>query len=230
MQLWKSIMPLLSLATAQLDHQAPLSPATPRLNHSPVPVDPIDYAPVPQPPNTTLYFGYGSNLWLKQMRTRCPHSTYLGIAQLPAWHWLIYARGYANIVPSHNETVYALVFALTPADEAALDRNEGVPIAYQKERRTVDFWPADAAHPERRLQLAPGRSVQAEALVYVNRREEGRTEGSIREEYVCRMNAGIRDAVERGVPKGYVERVLRRWVPVREEEECKKQTGDWSGR
>jgi hypothetical protein len=31
----------------------------------------------------TLYFGYGSNLWLHQMQLRCPTSQYLGVARLP---------------------------------------------------------------------------------------------------------------------------------------------------
>jgi hypothetical protein len=46
----------------------------------------------------TLYFGYGSNLWLHQMQLRCPTSQYLGVARLPNYRWIINDRGYANVV------------------------------------------------------------------------------------------------------------------------------------
>ncbi|TKA64306.1 hypothetical protein B0A49_08227 [Cryomyces minteri] len=48
--------------------------------------------------NMTLYFGYGSNLWLHQMARRCPDSTYKGIARLDGHRWIINKRGYANVV------------------------------------------------------------------------------------------------------------------------------------
>lgn len=53
--------------------------------------------------NTTIYFGYGSNLWRKQMHQRCPNSTYLGIARLNDYEWLINERGYANVVEIEKE-------------------------------------------------------------------------------------------------------------------------------
>jgi gamma-glutamylcyclotransferase len=92
----------------------------------------------------TLYFAYGSNLWLHQMSTRCPSSAYLGIARLPNYRWIINDRGYANVVvvssstsssstptksepkSKYSDVVYGLVFSLTPPDESRLDRNEGV--------------------------------------------------------------------------------------------------------
>ncbi len=52
----------------------------------------------------TLYFAYGSNLSLTQMSLRCPHSTYKSLALLRHWRWIINARGYANIVPSHSSS------------------------------------------------------------------------------------------------------------------------------
>lgn len=96
----------------------------------------------------TIYFGFGSNLWLDQMRTRCPTSTYLGVARLNDYKWIINDRGYANVVssPSANSsekkyahTVFGLVYALLPTDESRLDRNEGVPHAYTKEYCTLSL-------------------------------------------------------------------------------------------
>ncbi|KAM7205235.1 hypothetical protein V8F33_001066 [Rhypophila sp. PSN 637] len=44
-----------------------------------------------------LYFGYGSNLWHKQMAQRCPGAEFLGIARLRGYQWMINKRGYATI-------------------------------------------------------------------------------------------------------------------------------------
>ncbi|KAA8572454.1 hypothetical protein EYC84_003074 [Monilinia fructicola] len=158
-------------------------------------------SPASGPETPTLYFAYGSNLSLTQMKARCPNSTYYGLGVLQGYRWIINQRGYANIVsdPPHDpgpapphpsgpispgnaadddgktasdtgiridrsgkrarekakggdvkteakserrkekdpenpppNKVYGLLYTLTPADESALDRNEGVPFAYTK--------------------------------------------------------------------------------------------------
>jgi hypothetical protein len=33
----------------------------------------------------TIYFGYGSNFWLDQMKRRCPDSKFIGIGKLDDW-------------------------------------------------------------------------------------------------------------------------------------------------
>lgn len=95
----------------------------------------------------TIYFGYGSNLWLHQMALRCPTSRYLGVARLNGYKWIINSRGYANVVEvassaasNYDDEVYGLVYRLEEEDEERLDRNEGVPEAYTKEDLTCDFW------------------------------------------------------------------------------------------
>jgi hypothetical protein len=108
----------------------------------------------------TIYFGYGSNLWLHQMSLRCPDAKYLGIARLNGYKWLINDRGYANVVElnttststgatdaaaTHDDVVYGMVYTLTSDDEDKLDKNEGVPIAYTKEMLECDFWSAGEA-------------------------------------------------------------------------------------
>lgn len=52
---------------------------------------------------------------------------------------------------------------------------------------------------------------EVEALVYVDVQRV--SDGICRKEYMARMNRGIKDAVEKGMPAGYVRDVLRRWVP-----------------
>tara|TARA_R110002003_G_scaffold193_15_gene15041 strand:+ start:9780 stop:10421 length:642 start_codon:yes stop_codon:yes gene_type:complete len=187
---------------------------------------------MPSASNPTIYFGYGSNLWLHQMSIRCPDAKYLGIARLNNYTWIINDRGYANVVdiPSppttaqsdeYDNTVYGLVYSLTPADEVRLDRNEGVPIAYTKEHLDCDFWSAgapstpDSRHAKIDTRKAPDCS--REMLVYIDRQRV--TADEPRREYIYRMNRGIADAVELGVPEEYVERVMRKFIPAETEED-----------
>ncbi|KAF3043624.1 hypothetical protein E8E12_000779 [Didymella heteroderae] len=168
----------------------------------------------------TFYFGYGSNLWLHQMSIRCPTSTYIGVARLPHYSWLINDRGYANVVernsssPHYSDYVYGLVYSLLPEDERRLDRNEGVPVAYTKELIPCEFWPS-TTHEKANTSSPPAE--KRDMLVYIDR---NRTTPDVpRDEYVYRMNQGIRDALERGVPAEYVRDVMRKFIPERDDEE-----------
>ncbi|KAG7148216.1 hypothetical protein HYQ46_002917 [Verticillium longisporum] len=152
-----------------------------------------------------LYFAYGSNLSTTQMKTRCPASTPVGRAFLGTrWEWLINERGYANVVYRRSENkdatdtstststatgpgVYGVLYRLPPADEELLDGYEGVPIAYEKVTLPVlVFAPG--------VQQGPGEGREAEALVYVDYHCVGK--GEPLDEYVGRMNRGIREATE----------------------------------
>ncbi|KAK3298676.1 uncharacterized protein B0H64DRAFT_471935 [Chaetomium fimeti] len=192
----------------------------------------------------TLYFAFGSNLWQHQMSLRCPNSPFIGLARLRGYKWFINARGYANIAPvttnptpspqeDDNQNPYAnevwgLVYTLSPPDEAQLDRNEGVPTAYQKELVSgIDFWPA-SNKPNTTPNTPDGTSnftapmdmsvkpTPTKMLVYV---DHHRNTGGHRprDEYVRRMNMGIRDALREGVPRGYVDGVVRGYIPEEEE-------------
>ncbi|KAJ4985886.1 aig2 family protein [Stagonosporopsis vannaccii] len=171
----------------------------------------------------TIYFGYGSNLWLHQMAIRCPTSTYLGVARLPHYTWLINDRGYANVVEAnssssrYSDEVYGLVYSLLPEDEKRLDRNEGVPVAYTKELIACEFWPG-GEHEKIDTGVPPFE--KRSMLVYIDRNRT--TPDEPRHEYVYRMNQGIRDAVERGVPEEYVKDVMRKFIPEGSAEEEEK--------
>lgn len=57
---------------------------------------------------------------------------------------------------------------------------------------------------------AAERETEIMALVYV---DEFRTSpGPVKREYVGRMNRAIRQSIELGIPRGWVERVMRRWI------------------
>lgn len=174
----------------------------------------------------TLYFGYGSNLWQHQMRMRCPTSQYLGIARLDNYRWIINSRGYANVVqvespsatPSYSNVVYGLVYSLQPSDEDQLDMNEGVPYAYTKETLQVSFWAKEKEGVPIDTHKKPEKR---DMLVYIDR--ERVTNDKPKEEYIYRMNMGIHDAIEEGVPEEYVNEVMRRFIPPEHEEKLRQQ-------
>jgi gamma-glutamylcyclotransferase len=175
----------------------------------------------------TLYFGYGSNLWLHQMSTRCPNSTYHGIARLKNYTWIINDRGYANVVetqkgsasPSkYNNEVYGLVYTLTPPDESRLDKNEGVPVAYTKEILQCDFWSSNTSH---QVDTSKRPTSAKPMLVYIDRKRI--TPDEPRKEYIYRMNQGVADAVKLGVPEGYVKEVMRKFIPADEGDEAERE-------
>lgn len=159
------------------------------------------------------------------MHIRCPTSTYLGVARLPNYHWIINDRGYANVVetpPSttqnpqedYSDVVFGLVYGLEPEDEQRLDKNEGVPEAYTKEELSCDFWRGTT---ERRVDTGREPDAKVKMLVYIDQKRVEADEP--RKEYIYRMNKGIADALGRGVPEQYVEDVMRKFIPAEEGEQ-----------
>ena len=115
--------------------------------------------------------------------------------------WIINDRGYANIIPSPGDIVYGLVFELTASDEKSLDSYESS--SYEKLYIPVDLVPKNDSDAVNR------RSV--ESLIYVD--VERKKESEPVEEYIYRMNIGIRDALKEGIPAGYIEKHLRPFIP-----------------
>lgn len=189
-------------------------------------------------PPGQLYFAYGSNLWLHQMASRCPNSYYIGRGILPDHRWQINVRGFANVIPCSGYTVHGLVYQISAKDEARLDRNEGIHSgAYSKEYKSIIL---HAALPELQLptrQLAENEGpeqaidssrrgsrrdsrrntseqepfLRSNVLVYLS--ETFVRGGTPKEEYINRMNYGIRDALTFGVPLEFVDIAIRPSIP-----------------
>ncbi|KAF9532190.1 hypothetical protein CPB83DRAFT_847384 [Crepidotus variabilis] len=149
--------------------------------------------------NNTVYFGYGSNIWLDQMKRRCPNNKFMGVGKLDKWKWIINTRGYANIIPAVPDLVYGFVFELTPEDEKELDTYEGS--GYQKEYHSIDLVEAKDTY-------SAGTRT---ALIYID--TERLKEGISKKEYVYRINMAIKDGLEQGIPKDYIDRYLRPFIP-----------------
>ena len=137
------------------------------------------------------------------MTRRCPESKLVGLGILRGWKWIINTRRYANIIQSSEDLVYGLVYEISPSDEASLDRAEGVPRAYTKETMEVELQPA-----------VSGEKSLVQCLVYIDRKRV--EEGEPWEEYIHRMNMGINDAAARGLPKWYIDKYMRRFIPTEE--------------
>lgn len=92
--------------------------------------------------NKTFYLAYGSNLNLEQMAHRCPTAKPVGPVVLKDYQ-LLFRGGHggsvATVEPLKGKTVPCLLWEITSADEAALDRYEGYPNLYRKETIKVKF-------------------------------------------------------------------------------------------
>ncbi|KAI9857584.1 MAG: hypothetical protein M1813_008176 [Trichoglossum hirsutum] len=171
-----------------------------------IPLDANEVPTIPEQQSSPLYFGFGSNMWLDQMKRRCPGSPYVGIAILEGWKWIINRRGYANVVRSDGDIVYGLVYELSGVDEGVLDRCEGVPYMYTKEIHQIELF--------RKGMGLPGEGSKGEAvsgLVYVDVKRV--LEGDPQEEYIGRMNMAIEDVLKVGVPQWYIDKYIRKSIP-----------------
>lgn len=168
----------------------------------------------------TLYFGYGSNLWKDQMVRRCPTSQYKGVARLNKYRWIINERGYANVEETgkSKDVVYGLYYLLKKADEEKLDKNENVPIAYTKEDIELELW--SPSQGSNRVNISD-KPESHKMLVYINRDQV--TPSDPKKEYIYRMNKGISDALDAGIPKDYVDHVLRHYIPKDHDKDAEAQ-------
>ena len=136
------------------------------------------------------YFAYGSNLSVTQMTERCPDATDPRPATLADHDWLINERGVATVEPFDGSEVHGILWQISDQDLATLDRAEGVPVRYRRDRVTVQT-----------------NDGPAEAWVYVDHRVGP---GAPRDGYLQRIIDG---AGHHGLPSRWVE-FLNRWDPV----------------
>jgi len=89
-----------------------------------------------------LYIAYGSNMNLGQMANRCPSAKVAGTSELKGFRLLF--RGsrsgaVATVEPHTGGNVPVLAWWITAEDEAALDRYEGYPSLYRKEKVKIEL-------------------------------------------------------------------------------------------
>lgn len=129
------------------------------------------------------YLAYGSNLNREQMAYRCPNARPVGTAQLEGWRLVFRGSGsgnYLTIEPAPDCTVPVAVWAVTKADEAALDRYEGYPVFYRKETLAITC-----------TGLKTAQERQVEAFVYLM--NDGHPAGLPTTRYMDTCEVGYRD-------------------------------------
>ena len=137
-----------------------------------------------------LHFAYGSNMNRAVMRKHAPQAKPVGVAALSDYRFLITADGYASIERKRRQTVYGVLWRLTPRDRATLDGWENV---------AGGLYRAEALP----VMAAGGRRM---ALTYVARpRPPGRSKAGY-------MELVIATALEWRLPQAYIHS-LRRWLP-----------------
>lgn len=82
-----------------------------------------------------LYFAYGANLNLENMKLRCPKAKPIMSFTLPNYRLVF--KGVADIEPSFGNSVQGVIWNITQDCEDALDRFEGYPFLYGKDSFTV---------------------------------------------------------------------------------------------
>lgn len=141
-----------------------------------------------------LYVAYGSNLNMEQMGCRCPEADFYGRGVIRDYELQFKGKrefAFATIAPKEGMFVPAAVWEVSPGDEASLDRYEGYPLMYSKEKIPVNVG---------------GKEV--EAFVYVMNPDmkfglpSGRYYETVREGYqdcgldVSILNRAVRDSAK----------------------------------
>jgi gamma-glutamylcyclotransferase (GGCT)/AIG2-like uncharacterized protein YtfP len=80
--------------------------------------------------NNLLYFAYGSNLNLEQMKNRCPDS--VPVAKVKLKGYQLNFNRVADIVKKKNGVAQGAVYQVSPDDIKRLDIYEGYPNYYTK--------------------------------------------------------------------------------------------------
>jgi gamma-glutamylcyclotransferase (GGCT)/AIG2-like uncharacterized protein YtfP len=83
-----------------------------------------------------LYFGYGMNTNRDQMASRCPDSKLIGAAILPGYKFVF--RGHADVELDWESQVEGVLWEVSDNDLIALDRLEGFPSYYLRQRAWVE--------------------------------------------------------------------------------------------
>lgn len=139
-----------------------------------------------------LYCAYGSNMNTEQMKWRCPKAAVVGTGFIP--NYLLMFRGkydsaFATIQPDYTSErgkgkgVPVVVWEITESDEAALDRYEGYPKFYGKEK--IKVYMNDGKKVEAMVYImSKGHEVGIPSGTYFNTILDGYQDNGIDTEYL----------------------------------------------
>ena len=105
-----------------------------------------------------------------------------------------------------------MVYELSETDEDRLDKSENVPVAYVKETHPISFTPKAGVIGTTSGTSDSLSTTKINALIYIDHK---RVIPSVpKEEYIHRINMGIKDAVREGIPEEYFETYFRPFIPA----------------
>jgi hypothetical protein len=135
--------------------------------------------------STQPYFAYGSNMNIEQMKDRCPTAVQKGVAKLPKHRFLINTRGVASVEPDKKADVYGVLWNITAADEAVLDRYEGVNSGLYL-KRVLDVQ-MDARVVPALIYVAANNHYGSSRLRYLETILKGAADNGLPQEYVASL-------------------------------------------
>jgi len=117
-----------------------------------------------------------------------------------------------------NDRVYGTVWRLSKDDEERLDGFEDLGASFSKEDVFVEFWGKREGKDGKRekVDLVRRQPHKVKVMVYIDR--ERTADDKPTGAYRYKMNMGIRDALAEGFPEMYVERYMRPFVPLVDEQ------------
>jgi gamma-glutamylcyclotransferase (GGCT)/AIG2-like uncharacterized protein YtfP len=145
--------------------------------------------------HSTLYFAYGRNMGTRAMEFACPGHRCLGAAELRD-HRLAFTRrslrtgsGVADVLAAPGASVWGALYALDPAQLAAIDEKEGAGWAY--ERRAVRVVADDGGELEAFAYavIAPDAEHVQPSREYLQAMLDGARERGLPEDYVAALGA-----------------------------------------
>ncbi len=146
-------------------------------------------------PHSIHYFAYGRNMGTRTMELACPGHRCLGAAELRD-HRLAFTRrslrtgtGVADVIAAPGASVWGALYALDPAQLAAIDEKEGAGWAY--ERRAVRVTAADGGELEAFAYavIAPDAEHVQPSPEYLQALLDGARERGLPEAYVAALGA-----------------------------------------
>lgn len=174
----------------------------------------------------TVYYAYGSNLDVEGMEHRAPGSVKLGPAYL--YGWRLTFRGVADIERgSRWEMTPGGLWLLDEQGEANIDRYEGVPYAYRRER--VDVWWKGRRIRALTYVMTGADQVGLPSPYYFESIARGYRDFGLKPKYLARAVERVHAEHERRGVKSYYERGPKRMMAIVPRKRKKNPEPDWSG-
>jgi hypothetical protein len=91
------------------------------------------------PEHANMYFAYGSNMDMSQMKTRCPSAKFVGLSNIKNFEYFIDQRGVASLRPKFGSTAKGILWDISDREDwKSLDRYEGVHNDFYRRQHIID--------------------------------------------------------------------------------------------